>query len=486
VEQSTHLSLVHRAEQLMPALPESERLSWRDPDGFVVKLQGRIFRAVAPQKSEQIRALMNAPWMARLVGDGSITRTVEVLVPPPELQSSGQWLWLEHDALPFPCYPHEITALQLHDAGVLTLKVAIEAVRNGWMLKDASAWNVLYSGGRSVFVDWLSFDRQPLTGTWIAYGQFVRNFLLPLLLYRKLGITPPEVFLTYRDGITPERAYEWLSGLQLTSATALELVVLPKWLSRAGSRRIAVESTRKPRAVDPALAGELLLRTFVRLQGTLERLRPDRSRSESVWESYEEKRDHYSAADLAAKTEFVREHLKDATRILDLGCNAGEFSVLAAQNGKTVVASDADHPALSRLYQRLRGQALPITPILLNIGRPTPAVGWQNKEVSSFLDRSAGQFDCLLVLGLVHHILVSERVTLPMLAALLDRLDPKQVIIEWVDPKDPKFQQLAGLNAHLFSHLDVTTFEESLKERFQMVAKTPLPCGTRVMYLWCR
>jgi 2-polyprenyl-3-methyl-5-hydroxy-6-metoxy-1,4-benzoquinol methylase len=465
---------------------QSAVLSWRDPDGFVVNHHGDILRAVARAKAEQTRELIRSPWMVRLIAEGFVPGSTELLDPPPSIEGASQWLWIRHATLEFPCHPHEVTALQIYDAAQLTLKVALEAAQHGWMLKDASAWNVLFSLGRPVFVDLLSFDKGEPTGTWIAYGQFVRHFLLPLLLYRKLGFTPPDIFLTNRDGVSPERAFEWLGSPRLVSPLVLEFVVLPKLLSRAGSRLVASESNRKTRVLDVEMSRELLLRRMRRLQRIIEQLRPDKSKSASVWKGYEEERAHYSDADLVAKTGFVRQHLGESSHVLDLGCNAGEFSMLAAECGKTVVAADADHPALSRLYARIRGLGTQITPLHLNIGRPTPAVGWKNREVASFLDRAKGRFDCILMLGLIHHLLVSERATLPMLVELLDSLDPKRVILEWVDPKDPKFRQLAGLNTALYETLDASEMETFMGQKYSLVARAPLPCKTRVMYLWCR
>jgi hypothetical protein len=73
-----------------------------------------------------------------------------------------------------------------------------------------------------------------------------------------------------------------------------------------------------------------------------------------------------------------------------------------------------------------------------------------------------------------------------MLADLLARLEARRVILEWVDPNDPKFRQIAGLNAALYRRLDATQLERSLEPRFTMEAKMPLPCATRIMYLWSR
>lgn len=466
--------------------PKPVALSWRDPDGFVIKVDGRILRAVSAEKAEQTRVLLREPWVVKRIAEGQLPATIEVPRPAQLEEYGDRYIWLAHAELAMPCYPHEITALQLYDSGALTLSIAIDAAEHGWVLKDASAWNVLHSRGKAVFIDFLSFDRQASSSTWMAYGQFVRHFLLPLLLYRKLGITPPEVFIANRDGMTPERVYQLVGPSRLMSAMAMELVLLPKWLTRAGSQLIAERKTQPARSVDKALARDLVLHTLRRLERVLKRLLPEQSGRESLWENYEEGRAHYSDVDLAAKKDFVREQLDSSSTVLDLGCNAGEFSLLAAEGGRDVVAADFDHSALSRFYARIRGQSKGVAPLMLNIARPTPAVGWENVETPSFLERAHGRFDCVLALGLVHHLIVSDRATLDLVAQLFDRLGPKSVIVEWIDPKDQKFAQLAGFNASLYSALDEAAFEKSMGLKFSLVAKMPLPCATRVMYLWRR
>ena len=106
----------HRKREANPICPVTDsvafptsfkQLSWRDPDGFIVRDDGRILRAVASEKADRTRELLAAPWMRRLIEAGSIPATRELTQPPPLAPDPGRWVWFEHDPLPFPCYPHE-------------------------------------------------------------------------------------------------------------------------------------------------------------------------------------------------------------------------------------------------------------------------------------------------------------------------------------------------------------------------------------------
>jgi SAM-dependent methyltransferase len=206
----------------------------------------------------------------------------------------------------------------------------------------------------------------------------------------------------------------------------------------------------------------------------------------SRWVEYESSREHYGAEDLRQKAEFVRDALADPAirSVLDLGCNTGEYSVLAANLGKSVVVADADDASIQRLYERRRGAATDISPMVLNIARPPPALGWMNAEVPSFIDRATARFDCVIALGLIHHLAVTERVPLALIAQLLQRLTTATLIVEWVDREDPRFKQLAGLNWPLYLSWTRQGFELLLSVPFLLQSSLTLPCGTRTLYFW--
>lgn len=458
------------------------KLSWRDPDGFVVKKDGRIFRAVHASKVADTRALLSQAWYRKGVADGWFPESTWVDGSVDQLVDTNELSWLEHRALAFPCYPHEITALQLYDAAKLTLAIARVALEHGWIIKDASAWNVLFEHGKPRFCDILSFERVDTSGIWIAYAQFFRHFVIPLLLYRHADIQTSHLFQLHRDGVQPDQARRMLSGWRAYVQPALEAVTIPAWFGRVEPRTGKAEAGKSRPA---ELAQYLLNRTLTRLDKHLDRVKPAGTAKPSKWENYEGDRDHYTARDVAAKSAFVRVavDVPDIGTVLDLGCNAGEFSKIAAHAGKTVLAADYDHGALSRLYGQLRATDLQISAVLLDIGRPTPAVGWMNREVDSFMQRAKGGFDCIMALGLVHHLLVSERAGLPMILEFFRELAPKYLVLEWVAPEDRRFSEIAGVNQALYADTSQAGFEHVFGEQFDIVNKEMLACGTRTLYL---
>jgi SAM-dependent methyltransferase len=233
---------------------------------------------------------------------------------------------------------------------------------------------------------------------------------------------------------------------------------------------------------NPEKARFILESLFKRLERTLDSLKPV-AQKKSAWSDYMATHSYDDPA-LAAKEQFVSEALREfkPARVLDAGANTGHFSALAAQAGAEVVAIDIDPVCVGTIWRRGREQKLNILPMVVNLTHPSPALGWRNSECPSFLDRATGAFDGVLMLALIHHLLVTERIPLEEIFRLAAQLTNSLLIIEFIAPEDEMFRRLTRGRAHLHATLDVTVFEKVSAIHFEIVKSLALPGTRRRLY----
>jgi len=388
----------------------------------------------------------------------------------------------EHEPISFPSYAYEWPAEMLSCAGELTLDLAESALGEGFGLKDATPHNVLYRGPHPVFVDVLSFERRaPDDPVWTADAQFQRTFLLPLLAHQRFGLRLVDIFTTHRDGLEPEELIRLCGPLRKLSPKMLSLVSMPVWLARKSAG--GAPSLYRPRRLGNDEKARFILGARIKsLRRQLRSLKPADTRS--TWSGYMDAHS-YEADAFAAKERFVSEALREVNprRVLDVGANTGHFSALAARSGAEVVAIDQDAACVGRIWQRAREENLNILPLVVDLSRPSPALGWRNQECPSFLDRARGQFDAVLMLAVLHHLLVTERIPLVDVLELAAELTRDALIIEFVAPQDEMFRRLARGRDDLHANLDAAAFEAACCRRFQIIRRARLGNSHRTLYL---
>jgi SAM-dependent methyltransferase len=388
----------------------------------------------------------------------------------------------EHPRIEFPSYPYEWPPEMLQAAAELTLDLAQRALADGFSLKDATPYNVLFDGPQPVFIDLLSFEpRRPGDPVWLPAAQFERTFLLPLLANTYWRVPLADIFLAHRDGLEPQALLPMCGPLRRWLPPFLGHITLPTLLSRKKQIRANIY---KPRQLANAAQARFVLDSlFNRLRRAVRRLGPPANRP-SVWSDYTDA-NSYNELTLRAKMDFVRNALVTggARRVLDIGANTGQFSLLAAEAGAQVVAVDYDAECVGRIWRQARERKLPILPLVVDVSRPTPAVGWRNRECSSFLERAHGAFDTVLMLAVVHHLAITERVPLPEILGLAASLATRSLVIEWVGPQDPMFQTLLRGRDHLYTHLTQEAFEHACGNHFKIERKQPLEGLDRCLYL---
>ena len=465
-------------------------LSLRDPGGRLLQIDGRLLRLVTDGQAaaDLGEALALAPVRDAFAAGGIVATRV---LSPSELPASldagalaGAHLLLEHDRIPFPSYPYEWTPGMLGEAGRLTLDLARGLLPHGFGLKDATPYNVLFRGPAPVFVDLLSIERrEPRDPTWRAYAQFSRTFLAPLLANRTFGLRIAALLQTRRDGLEPEELYRLAGPLRRLLPPFLAVATLPTWLARM--RPGEPESLYAPRLLGSAEQARFVLASVLEgLQRRLGRLTP-RGSPRTAWSRYEIE-SRYSERDRAQKAAFLERVLAEhrPAVALDLGCNTGLYGRLVAKSGARVVAVDSDPVVVDELWRRAREEKLDVLPLVVDVARPSPALGWRNAEHASFLDRARGGFDLVLMLAFVHHLAVGEGIPLAEVASLAAELTRDLLVVEHVEPTDPLFHRLARGRDALFAGLDRRAFEAAFAARFETLATHMLADAQRSLYLF--
>jgi SAM-dependent methyltransferase len=463
----------------MTVAPGTSERSFRDPGGFVFCADSRILRAIQPAAFKTLKEFLDSPPARDFLAARQIVKT--------DFPDPGQFIsefpqdyhLAEHERIEFPSFPAEWPPEMLASAGFLTLDLAEKCLAHGWQLKDATPYNVLFRGPSPIFVDLLSFERRVIQNgktdsIWPAYAQFVRTFLLPLLTTSSAGS-----WLAHRDGLEPELVYQSLSWSARLTRPALTLVSIPTWFSnRAGSD----PGLYQPRLTEPERASYTLASMFRTLRRQLHGLS---SQSHvSHWSKYLDTQTHYSPEQFTAKEAFVTSVLREfrPRRVLDVGANTGHFSELAAVSGASVVAIDSDPAVVGRVWQRASEKKLDVLPLVVDLCRPTPSLGWRNRESPSFLDRASSGFDMVMMLAVIHHMLVTERVPLAEILDLAAQISTDLLLVEFVEPSDPMFQRLVRGREGLYTHLTASYFESQCT-RFEILRKQPIAESSRILYL---
>src|SRR3984957_4023587 len=222
----------------LPTLP-----TFRDPAGSVEVRPDGAYRSIYAPFDTEILSFLELPLASELVAQGRLVASEIVS------GTAAETLVLRHPRISFQSYPWEWSPGMWLSAAELTLTLCSDLVKDGWQLTDATPLNVLFRGARPVFVDVLSIDRvDPHQPIWLAYGQFVRTCLLPMLAHSRLG-WPLQLSLTRRDGYEPEEVYPALSLASRITRPALSAVTLPSLLAetkKGSSGAVATRSVKDP------------------------------------------------------------------------------------------------------------------------------------------------------------------------------------------------------------------------------------------------
>jgi SAM-dependent methyltransferase len=457
---------------------EFEPGSFRDRQGRIFYRDVRVYRALSETAFADWQALSTTRFYSKAREDGRIVGTREVDDPQELLENvAGPWVAaLEHDRIPFISYPYEWTFGMLRDAALLHLDLILDALEEDLILKDASAYNLQFRGARPVHIDVSSFERWQPGEPWVGYRQFCQLFLYPLFMtaYRRLPFQP--WLRGAIDGITPQQCQRLLSLRDHLRRGVLTHVYLQSKLlsATAGSAR-DIRAELK----ETGLGKQLIARNARSLRKVVAGLTLADRRSE--WSAYADDT-VYSDDDEQAKRRFVADAVASETwpLVWDLGCNTGAYSRIAAARADCVIAMDADHLSVERLYRELRSEGdTTILPLVMNLVDPSPGLGWRGAERGSLSDR--GTPDLVLCLALLHHLVISANVPLAEIVDWLASLGAR-LVVEFVDKSDPMVRRLLLRKEDVYDDYTVESFETLCGRHFNVLSSLTVCGGARHLF----
>jgi hypothetical protein len=88
-----------------------------------------------------------------------------------------------------------------------------------------------------------------------------------------------------------------------------------------------------------------------------------------------------------------------------------------------------------------------------------------------------------MMLGLIHHLLVTDQIPLHEVATLLRDLTIGWAIVEWVPATDPRFAELVRGRDELYGQLNEAAFVAAIEKHFSIATREQLQNGRSLFLL---
>ena len=449
--------------------------SFRDPSGRLFRHANAIYRTCSDDALHAFQEARKAGLLSALERDGLFISSDLTAAEQEGLDPSAVGTWVvRQPELPLVTYNYEWSFTMLRDAATCTLRALEACLDKGFVLKDATAFNVLFEGTVPRLVDVHSLEKRKDGTLWAGYAQFCRAFLFPLFLMSYKSIDPrPQLLAGLGEIPVTEAARHFGWRDRLKPGVLLNVTMQAQF-----DRRFA------NRAEDVGKAGaglkypiDAIRRQVRKLRAIIDRLQPPQG---DAWTSYVETHTYDDEA-MGAKQAFVERAIAAVGGgVLDLGTNTGQYARLARQAGARVIAVDVSSGCIDALYRQCRGDTS-LSPLVADLTKPTPAIGWKLIERKGLLDRLRS--DCLLALALVHHLRITGGIPTAEIIDLFARLAPRGVV-EWVGRNDSMVRRLMALRPDVYDDYHVDAFENALGSRMRITGKLSVPGRDRILYTY--
>lgn len=445
--------------------------SFRDPSGYIYKENGAVYRQVNPVFFTEYQLAKNAGIYEKLMDK-------KWLIPHVEVESSADRIVLKPDFIDFISYPYEWSFTQYKHAAQLTLRLQMFLLEHGFSLKDASAFNVTFHRGKAIFIDTLSIEPYKESQPWRALKQFSEHFFAPLFMAQRYGskhlktlqhsingcdLNEIKKHLTWKDRLHPT-----VNGhISLLSS---ETADSPSAVAKRDSKNINLSKSDQ-------------LKILKVLESHIGKMQ---LKENTEWSNYYDQT-NYKTDSFALKKDLLKNWVSglNIDRVVDLGGNDGTFGKELLDQLEHLIVCDIDQSAIDHCYlHSLKDHK--ITSLVADLMQPAPAIGFNNTERDSLIDRLIGfKPQAVLALALIHHLTLTGNVPFEMSAAFFARLSP-YLIIEFPDREDSWVQYILDSKRdarHLFDFYGIDAFAKAYQEKYTVLKSEKIAGTHRTLFL---
>lgn len=445
--------------------------SFRDPLGHVTCVGDRVLRELSPSGWEQAEKILAHPYFRKHVVNGNI---VETFIP--DDNPTGVEHCLEHRAIAPISFPYEWPFALLRKAALFHLDLQLEGLDQGISFRDASAYNIAFIGPKPVFIDVLSLGQYQDREIWFGRDQFLKEFLNPLLLASKCRMDFQPLYRALLSGIphgVVARTYPASAKLGL-------FYLLNYGLPRFLQKRTEARPDTGPVTPQP-LPRKLYRRMLESLRSVIQGLTYHQKHSE--WSEYSQD-NFYDDRSRPRKQRLIGAFVSRVKprRLLDIGCNTGEYAALACREGAGgVVGYETDQVSLNVAVARAEAENLQFLPLYQDLANPSPGQGWELEERPDIFSRT--RFDAVMALAVIHHLCIAKNLPLAMVIRHIVSRAPVG-IIEFVPKSDPGAKALLKYRNDIFPDYTLDCFKKALSQHAVIEQEERIEGSERRMFMF--
>lgn len=364
-------------------------LDWKgcrflDPMGKVFEYEGEFYRAIYPHKVDYVQSLFQNGLIDRLVKKGLL---IETQITDLKVKGYGLVLW--HRRIPFLTQPKEWNREFLRDAALCGIDLNLELLPFGLGTIDFHCANIQQQRkGSPVWIDLGSICplEQIGGGKW-GLSELKKYYLHPLYLLSQKTNLRRTCRLLLADGGIDDDEFHDLTNTSISASSQ--------------NRKVLLEGNRT----------WLASLTFPKIPNTL-------------WNNYQ-KESYITKFDpntMDTRSKIVYSIIQDLRpkKMIDLSCNVGRFSLMAARMGAETYAVDLDEGAIEKLYDLAKKIEDPIS--------VTVALRNLVLEQKNVVIRG----DLALALALSHHLAISQMYPFSHIAKVFSSYATKALLTEFM------------------------------------------------------